>query len=242
MMRSPAPIARKPNSAFSHAPSSSTRLPARPFEEPNAESQHSADSAVQASPESSLPFPQNLTTIPLHRPGDPIPAESAPPSVNFYIRIGLHGDQHKPEAARTAAKITSSPEQSVQREAMPEEEDKELQRLEEDDELQRSPEDSIQRQSEEDDELQMRIDTSTLQRQPQEEEEDLQMKSENSIQRQPISPNSPAQVGRRSPEKSLQRQPAEEDEELQAKPKPGLQLRVSSPNRAGQPQLGGQIQ
>jgi len=68
------------------------------------------------------------------------------------------------------------------------------------------------------------------------------MKSENPVQRQTIFPDSPAQVGGRSPEKSLQRQPAEEDEELQAKPAHGLQLRVSSPNRAGQPQLGGPIQ
>ncbi|MEB3356329.1 MAG: DUF4157 domain-containing protein [Synechococcales bacterium] len=180
MTRSLAPIARKPNSAFSHAPSSSTRLPARPFEEPNAESQHSVDSAVQASPESSLTFPQNLTTIPLHRPGDPTPAESAPPSVQAKLTIGRPGDQHKPEAARTAAQITSPPEQSVQREAMPEEEDKELQRQLDPTTLQRQPEDDeIQQKSDDEDELQQKSeDDDDLQRQSTDEDEELKRRSQ----------------------------------------------------------------
>jgi hypothetical protein len=117
------------------------------------------------------------------------------------LTIGAPGDKYEQEADRVAQQVVqqlsappaepSSPNQTLQRENMPEEE-----------ELQMKPEPQLQRQEsaeEEEEELQMKPEAS-LQRQEsvEEEEEELQMK----------------------PEASLQRQEAaeEEDEELQMKP------------------------
>ncbi|MGC1247197.1 MAG: DUF4157 domain-containing protein [Spirulinaceae cyanobacterium] len=116
-------------------------------------------------------------------------SQSAPAQpIQTKLTIGEVGDKYEQEADATAAQVVkqiNSPGQnaSVQRDALPEEE-----------ELQMKPESSIQREAlpEEEEEVQMKPESSIQREALPEEEEEVQMKPESTLQRQPGGGGTPA--------------------------------------------------